>query len=239
MYQITIGTEKGFENWISLLDSKIRPIIRNDGVVICEEDNGRVFLGIGIVQEKDLDEAVYRVLFNFFLKDLKEEYLYSNIKRYATNEYLVRVYIKVLNLFNIEEERRILSERFCLYPNFSLDGFYRFRLRALREKWDDLVLLSVNNIDLIRDDYSLLMLIKHLISCLPTDNESVFVDYFEGEYRITLSTGEILFAKDSESVIFILLDHLPERIHLSKESVKSGLSDSITSVFDVKYVQII
>lgn len=238
MYQITIGAEKCRSNWIGLIGRKIRPIIKNSGVMIVEEASDRIFLGVG-TNGSNFNDEIYGILFNFFLKDLKEEYLYSHIKRYAINEYLVRVYVKVLNLFNTEEEKEILNKCFCLYSNFSLDGFYKFRLKKLKEKWHDLVLLSANNVDLLCNDYSMTVLIKHLLACLPTVCDSVNVDYLSGEYQLSFSDGEVVSVQNKDDVVMLIIDHLPDCVHLSNICAKNGVSEQITSIFDVKYVQFI
>ena len=238
MYQVTIGVDKENFRWISLIDKKIRPLVENNGVIFIEENAKRVCLGIGVYSDNKFSETLSKVLRDFILKDLKEEYLYSSIKRYAQNDYLVRVYTKILNLFNNDEEKRILDERFHLYSNFSLDGFVRFRLSPLKDKWNDLVGLSYNNIDLIQDDKSFAILIQHLVSCLPSVVESVSIDFDEG-YKIALEgVGEILVEKE-EGVIFSLIEYMPNKIFLTKKALSNSLADRITSVFGVNFVQII
>ena len=236
MYQMTIGTEKLLSDWIAMIDKRIRPLVKRNGVMVVEEDKNRIWLGIGLQKDERLEENLSRVLYDFYLRDLKEEYLYSNIKQYATNDYLVRVYVKVLSGFNVDEEDRLFKERFTLYSNFSLDGFYRFRFSQIKEKWNDLLVLSYNNIDLIRNVQSLRLLIKHLVACLPKVYDDVYVDYYNNEYKLKFSKDFEIFSKDYDGVVFALIENVPDKITLSKTALSTGVFSRIKELFDVKIV---
>ncbi|MBE5731393.1 MAG: hypothetical protein E7353_00025 [Clostridiales bacterium] len=236
MYQITIGAEKRLESWISLVDKRLRPFVKNNGVIVLEEDRNRILLGVGVNDDINFNEVVSKVLRDFYLFDLKEDYLLLNIKKYIKDNFLLRIYVKVLKMFNVDEEKRLFLDRFRMCSNFSLDGFYKFRLGILKEKWNDLLVLTYNNIDLISDEYALVMLIKHLLSCLPIVSECVLIDYVDDKYKLVFREGKELLANNIEDVVCLLVENIPISVLVSKVASKTGIVEQINRVFSVKIV---
>ena len=99
MYQITLASDKRFFDWVDIIAGRIKAEIENS-VVIKYKERERVYLGVALKEKGNADKVVFDVLYDFFLKDVKGQYLYSIIKRYAINEFLVQVYIKILKCFN-------------------------------------------------------------------------------------------------------------------------------------------
>ncbi len=237
MYQMTIGTDKSFSGWIELLDKKLRPMVKDNGVVVIEENKDRILLGIGVYNDINFEERVSKILCDFYLLDLKEEYLYLNIRKYRANNNLTRMYVKVLKMFNTHEEKKIFTELFRMYPNFSLDGFYKFRFGIVKEKWNDLLLLSYNNLDLLCDDKTLIFLIRYLLTCLPKTSECVYIDCENADkYKLSFRGGKEFVVNTCEEVAYILIENTTNSIIISRKAANSGLVDKINSFFDVKIV---
>lgn len=237
MYQITLASDKRFFDWVDIIAGRIKAEIENS-VVIKYKERERVYLGVALKEKGNADKVVFDVLYDFFLKDVKGQYLYSIIKRYAINEFLVQVYIQILKCFNTVEEKDILRQSMKLYSHFSLDGFYKFRLAPLKEKWDELVALTYNNIDLLKDEESFVLLIENLISCLPISTKSAYVEYNDDTFGLKFSNGKNMQCNSEEEVIFSLIENLPERVILSKNIAKKDKCLRIESVFGARFVQI-
>ncbi len=236
MYQITIGADRGLKGWINILSVKLKSLVGDDGVVVSEVCGDRILLGVGKESESVATE-IRSVLSEFYLKDVKEEYLYSNICGYTDNDYLIRIYIKILNLFNIDDEKDILSKQMCLYSNFSLDGFYRFRLKRLKEKWDDLLTLTYHNMDLIRDEHSLKLLIRNLITCITPIIEVATVERTKGSYSVILDEKRENFFYCEEEVVYQLINNMPKKVIISKKNSNILIAERIKEVFGESFVQ--
>jgi hypothetical protein len=234
---MTIGAEKSLESWIALIYKRLRPFVEDsNGVIVVEKDISRILLGVGVNSDVNFENIVSKVLFDFYLFDLKEDYLLLNIKKYINENLLLRIYVKVLKMFNVEEEKKLFLECFNICSNFSLDGFYRFRLGTLKEKWNDLLLLTYNNLDLISNERALVMLIKHLLSSLPVMSECVLIDCVNNEYKLVFREGRELYAQNKEEVVCMLVENVPNNVVVSKLASKTGVVEEIKRVFSVEIV---
>ena len=238
MYQITLGADRARKDWVGLLYLRLKTAIK-DGVVVIAEENDRVSLGVAVKEKNDTDKVVFGILYDFFLKDVKGQYLYSTIKRYAVDEFLVQVYIKILKNFNTTDEKRILTEKLRMYRNFSLDGFYRFRLAPLREKWEELLTLTYNNIDLLKDESTFSLLIENLVSCLPIVTESAELDCNGDNYFLKFDNGTEFVTANADEVVYAIIDNLPKKLVLAHKASNNRICNRLKSVFGMEFVQII
>jgi hypothetical protein len=238
MYQITLGTDKRYCEWISVLASRIKDKI-STSILVVEESERRVYLGVALKNKENADKIIFNILYDFFLKDVKAEYLYSTIKRYDANEFLVQVYIKILKLFNTVDEKMTLSEKLKMYSNFSLDGFYKFKLAPLRGKWDELLNLTYNNLDLLKDEDSFSLLIENLISCLPLVYDRVRIDCEKSAFVLQFDDLDKKFFESEDAVVFEIVENLPKKIQISKNSSNKHLYCKLKRLFGVSFVQII
>ena len=237
MYQITFGTDISRNSWIESLSSIVEDTVKNNGgLMVINKGNGRSNLSVALSKtNKGIKSVLKENVINMYLTTVKEEYLYQRIKNYASNEFLMRIYIKILQAFNTTEESNILFENVELFPNTALDGVYDFKLNPLKEKWNELVGLSIDNKDLLQEDASFSMLLKYMLSCLPSKTESVSIDYFNDKFLIKSSNNEKI-AKSIEEVMFILIELAPNKIFLSKSVGNTKLDERIFSIFDARLV---
>ena len=237
MYQITFGTDISRNSWIESLSSIVEDTVKNNGgLMVINKGNGRSNLSVALSKtNKGIKSVLKENVINMYLTTVKEEYLYQRIKNYASNEFLMRIYIKILQAFNTTEESNILFENVELFPNTALDGVYDFKLNPLKEKWNELVGLSIDNKDLLQEDASFSMLLKYMLSCLPSKTESVSIDYFNDKFLIKSSNNEKI-AKSIEEVMFILIELAPNKIFLSKSVGNTKLDERIFSIFDASLV---
>ena len=237
MYQITFGTDISKNTWIESLHAIVGDTVKNNGgIMVVNNQNGRSSLSVALNSaHKKMKSILKEKVIDMYLTTVKEEYLYQKIKNYSSNEFLIKIYIKILQAFNTVEESNILFEKVELFPNTALDGVYEFRLNKLKEKWNELVGLSIENKDLIQEDSSFTMLLKYMISCLPSKTDSVSIDYDGNNYILSTDNGNKV-AKTKEAVIINLIELAPCKIFLSKNAGNTKLDESIFSIFDASLV---
>ena len=238
MYQITLGTDKSYCEWISVLAPRIKNRIKTS-IVVVEENGERVYLGVALKNKGEADKIIQSILYDFFLKDVKAEYLYSTIKRYDANEFLVQVYVKILKRFNTFDERQVLAESLVLHSNFSLDGFYKFKLASLKEKWNELLNLTYNNLDLLMDENSFSLLIENLISCLPLSFNCGLLNCLGENYVLQFDDGDEIMLKNEEDVVFTIVENLPEKLKIPRCMSNKALLCKLKTIFGCDFVQII
>lgn len=237
MYQITFGTDISRDSWIESLSLIMGDTIKdNGGVMVLNKRNGRSSLSVALVKaNRVIKNTLKEKVVNLYLTTVKEEYLYKKIKRYASNEFLIKMYVKILQAFNTAEESDILFENVELFPNTALDGVYDFKLAPLKEKWNELVGMSIDNKDLLQEDATFSMLLKYMLSCLPSKTDTVSIDYDGNDFLIE-SNGNERVAKNIEDVMCFLIELAPSKIFLSKNVGSTKLDERIFSLFDASLV---
>lgn len=237
MYQITFGTNINKNAWLKSLSSMVEPAVKNNGgVIVFSNSNGRSCLSVGVRSaSKKFKNLLKEKVVDMYLTTVKEEYLYHRIKNYSSNKFLLKIYVKILQAFNTSEESAILFDNIELFSNTALDGVYEFKLKKLKDKWNELVGLSIENRDLIQEDCSFTMLLKYMISCLPSKTDKVSIDYDGEKYLLSTELGDRI-ARSKEEVIYFLIDLAPCKIYLSSTAGETRLDESIFSIFDASLV---
>ena len=237
MYQMRVCVDKNRKKWLSLLEKSLVEEVRSGGIVTAYyENNDRCelyFAGNGKVGA--LKRKIKAKIIKLITSAVKEEYIRKRIDSYSSNAYLMGVYVRVLKEFNKVEEERFLQESLKIYDSFALDGFYMFAMKRLKDMWNDLVLLSEDNCDLIKDESSFRLLLKYMLSCLPSKSEEISIDYKKGKYELE-SQGKRFTIKTTDEVIYMLIELAPLKISLTQNAGKTDLNEMIFGIFDAKKV---
>ena len=237
MFQMQIGVDNGRKAWLSRLEDSLCDYIKNNSAVTAHSRTvDRTIFSLGLSKSSEVArEEIRDIIKNFYLTDVKGEYLMERVKEYSDNEYLLNVYVRILKEFNRSEEQRMIEDSLVLYQNFALDGFYNFSITGLKRMWHDLVLLTQDNADLIRDESSFRLLLKYMLSCLPSKTEEVSIDFSNKEFSV-LSDGKEHMCKTAQEVVYLLIDLAPKKILLTHSAASTELDELIFSIFDAKKV---
>lgn len=117
----------------------------------------------------------------------KEEYLTKKLKTPNKSSIENYTFKKALVNFDRETDRFIIGKQLILEQNLNLDSFFHFKLKNLKEKWDELVNIANDNSTYFLAEDSFLELLKFLI-----DN----IEYETAEVNVVCNNGQ-LFLFDS------------------------------------------
>ncbi len=237
MYQIKICADSRHRDWITQLYDSLKAFVtEKNGVIFTSEEKDRVFVSVGAqVHPQSLKKKLKEEVCNLFLSYVKRSYLCDAIEPFARNRYLLRVYLYILSGLNRTEEYEFLRSSMLLSSHFALDGYYRFRMEEVRRRWDELIELTAQNGDLLQEDGSFSLLLKYMLSCLPSKTDCAYVDYDEGRFCVS-ARGEMRETDHAEEVILFLVDLAPNKIALSKKATNTDLDDKISGIFDAEFV---
>lgn len=237
MYQMQISVSLKNAEWLYLLKKELNSVLKKYNALSSNVDTKyRATLSIAFQDNDNFKlKELEPILCKFFLKHVKKDYLLSKIKKFSSNPFLLNIYVHVLKEFNKTEEERELKSKMVVFNNFALDGFYNFRMNNVKNMWNDLVLLTEDNADLIKEESSFKLLLKYMISCLPSKTEETKIDYKYNKFVIK-SGSQTKVVKEKEDVIYSLIDIAPTRIVLTNSAGKTNIDSMIFGIFDANRV---
>ena len=159
-----------------------------------------------------LERCIIKVICNFY----KEEYLDKNLHIPSHEKMSLTAFKKALINFDKETDFYIISKNLHLDKTLFLDAFYDFRLSALRDKWNELVMLANDNSDYLIGDEAFFDLLKFLIDNLEIGENEISVFEKENGYTIKLPDRSDMFCESltNEGLISTLIELSPKKINL-------------------------
>lgn len=158
-----------------------------------------------------IERCIIKVICNFY----KDCFLSENLRLPLHENMSLTAFKKALINFDKETDFFIISKNLQLEKNLHLDSFYHFKLKALRDKWGELIALANENSDYLTSSEAFFDLLKFLIDNLEIcENE---IDVFEEEdgYHLRPESEEIgheILSK--EGLISSLIELCPKKINL-------------------------
>ena len=132
----------------------------------------------------------------------------------GSEDLLSRTLINTMCIFDNSYDKTAIKRNLENIRNFSLDGFYNFRLGDVKKKWDEIVVLSnsydtvINNYDTMRD------FLMFLLEAIPTlvnnlsvvfDEESGFELFDEKGLRLNKLTTLSVRQEPEEDLLYNLV----------------------------------
>ncbi len=188
-------------------------------VVTCYEEYEKIYVLLACPEEEQarvsnlVERCIIKVICNFY----KEKFLTENLRLPSHDNITVMAFKKALLNFDKETDFFLIRKNLNLQKNLYLDSFYSFKLRALREKWTELVTLANENSDYLVSSDAFFDLLKFLIDNLEIGEEEINVFEDENGYSIKLQTGEddLGCGKLSrEGLVSSLIELCPKKINL-------------------------
>ncbi len=214
-----------------------------DSVVTCYEEFDKIFILLACQESEQarvrlvVERLIIKVVCNFY----KERFLSENLRIPLHEKMIVTAFKKALINFDKETDFYIISKNLDFDKNFYLDSFYDFKLRALREKWAELVTLANENSDYLVSSEAFFDLLKFLIDNLEICEDEISV--FEGEngYVIKTQNEGVLSQSENlskENLVASLVELSPKKINLfckSDDNTAGFLSKLFEERINVNY----
>ena len=157
-----------------------------DGVVTSNEENGHIFLLIA-VKDKD-KEKLKLILINAIIEIIctkfKSDFLNKMLVLPELDKASIYAFKKALLNFDKETDKFIIRKNLVLEKNLYVESFYHFKLRALQDKWEELVSLSNENKEYLISRESFIDLLKFLVDNLDICEDEISIVKEKDGYRI-------------------------------------------------------
>ncbi len=188
-------------------------------VVTCYEEFENFYILIGCPESERartsviIERCVIKVICNFY----KDRFLTENLRLPLHEKMSLMAFKKALINFDKETDFYIISKNLELEKNLHLDSFYFFKLKALREKWAELIALANENSDYLVSNEAFFDLLKFLIDNLEICEEEINVFEDENGYFITPHSTQEDCPYESlskEGLVTSLIELCPKKINL-------------------------
>ncbi len=204
------------------------------GVVTCYEEFENFYILFGCPVEKqqkaceEIEKCIIKVICNFY----KERFLTENLRLPTHENISVTAFKKALINFDKETDIYYISKNLQLQDNLHLDSFYFFKLKALRDKWQELIALANENSDYLVSNEAFYDLLKFLIDNLEVCEDEINVFENEDGYLLQ-SQNEDLKSENlsKEGLVSSLIELSPKKINFFCRS-DDNTAGFLTKIFE-------
>lgn len=234
MCEINITVSPGFYGWNDETESKLKNSMCevSDYIEFSDGFDGRrVYIRFDDAEK--LEAALTTFLTEFYCVSAKRGYLTNKLRLPMISELSRDALIHTLIAFDRDRDEESIKDVLRLGENFSIDGFYNFRLRGIERRWNEIIGLTADNFALMYDENALDLLIKFLLSTVAPRYDSILLGEKTGYYEIDTNDGEKFIADNAGELLATLIDIAPMEIILRGELSDNTLEKRIIDMFDV------
>ena len=153
-----------------------------------------------------IEDCVIKVVCNFY----KDRYLTKTLHLPIHENISMTAFKKALINFDKETDIFLISKYLKLDKNLHLDSFYNFKLKPLRDKWSELVMLANENGDYLTSQEAFFDLLRFLIDNLEVMEDEINVFEEEDGFHIKTKSAPTL---SKEALVSNLIELCPKRIN--------------------------
>lgn len=212
-------------DYLLYIKDKVSGIVKNcKGVVttIYSPTDVTLLIGTPVAQKMVLKPLLYSLIADVVICVYKKDYICSRFDFGVKNDLLYKSFVQALIAFDEEIDKRIVFQKLLPYDNIVLQSFVDFRLKVLKQKWNDLVSLANDNYLYLLSGGNFLELMKFMLSNIESKEKCVEVD-FDMEGKFNLKSGgkmielPMLIKNDNaENVVMSLVALSPKKITINE-----------------------
>lgn len=238
-YSLCFDNEIDSENFID----KIRPFIKETkGVVVSIflQDTHKVLVAVPIEKKEQAMSLLKENLAEMILTYYKKEYIMSKLNFEVDHSVNMHVFLQTLICFDSDVDKQIIIGDLNFDKSIYLNSYINFRLKFLKNKWDELVTLANDNIMYLLSEDSFVELIKFLISNLDYRCYAVNIFSKQNCYLLCDMEGKVIndflldknIVYDDNKLLTSLIALNPEKIIIHCNSfLKENLLKNLYNFF--------
>ena len=231
MFEVSFNVDLKERYYIDFLYDGLKEKIKKaNGIVFCGANQDRVFISIACEDcfAVEIKSEIYDLLAEIYALGFKHFYLRKNLYIYKDN-LLSKTLINTMTIFDGENDKKLIKK--CLFNQNigAIDGFFYFRMKKVKEKWDEIIDLTNENAIVLHDKETSCEFLSFLIDAMQTNDKTVVVFKEKDSFKIKDEKGclvdfKIPFWKkqvDEEVVLFNLVRLAPQKVDVVGEKVFS------------------
>ena len=194
-----------------------KEIKRYNGILTVCEDNNYIYLIMAVQQafQECLKASLTKLIIQLICNNFKSNFLDQHLTLPISDKVSMHAFKKALLNFDRETDKYIIKRCLHLNNHLFVESFYNFKLKALKDKWCELISLSNENRDYLTSRESFIDLLKFLVDNLDICVNEINVIKEDGVFRI-YSDGKNFKERveSEESMIASVIDLSPQKINL-------------------------
>ena len=249
MYEATVSVVKENGHLLDYVKGQLAPCINEiDGIFTELDTQFRSCFSLACSDtyrfqvQRRLVEAVSQALTlgykNVFVRDLLSidgDNFYKN------------VLVNVICVFDNDYDKQIVSRLVEARQNVCIDGYYNFRLGAIKKKWSEITRLVSDNLYVLADNGLTMEFLQYLLESTPSKVKNLSVSFEDGSFVLYGSGGKVLeptisLAKKAsveEEAMLNILCLKPQSVKIYHGTPLShDFCEMLSALFDAEYVEV-
>lgn len=249
MYEATVSIGKENSHLLDYVKGQLAPCLKEIDGVSCElEQRFRSCFSLACsdtyrfqVQRK-LIEAVSQALTlgykNVFVRELL---------RIDSDNFYKNILVNVICVFDNDYDKQMVSKLVEPDQTVCIDGYYNFRLGAVKKKWADITKLVSDNLYVLTDNSLIVEFLQYLLESTPSKVKTLSVSFEGDSFMLYGSGGKVLeplfsLAKKAsveEEAMLNILCLKPQYVKIYHSSpLSENFCEMLSQLFDTEYVEV-
>ena len=194
MYESTVNIEKHNQHLLGYVKSRIVPYLAEiDGISTELEDNFREYftLACSDTYRFQIQRCLSGAVVDALSLGYKNVYFRNLLNIYGNNFYQ-NVLVNTVCIFDNEYDKQIVSKVLDADQILCLDGYYNFRMSAIKKKWQEISKLVCENDFILSDNELIVEFLQYLLESLPSKEKEVSVSFDNDDFVIYGQNNQVL-----------------------------------------------
>ncbi|MCH5151087.1 MAG: hypothetical protein J1F65_00275 [Clostridiales bacterium] len=249
MYEATVSVVKENGHLLDYVKEQLAPCMGEiDGITSEMDEQGRNYFSLACADtyrfqvQRKLNDVVTQALTLGYKNVFARKLLKINTKNFYQN-----VLINTICIFDNEYDRQIVSRVVDVDKTLCLDGYYNFRLGAIKKKWQEVLKLVSDNFYVLSDNGMIVEFLQYLLESTPSKVKSLsvsmdgddFVLYGSGDKVIEPAQSLAKQATCEEEIMLNILALKPRAVKIYHSlPLSEDFCDMLNALFPTEYVEV-
>ncbi len=231
MFEVSFNVDLKEREYIDFLYEGLKGKIKKaNGIVFCGINGDRVFVSIACEDcfAVEIQSTISDLLAEIYALGFKHFYLKKNLCIYKEN-LLFNTLLNTMTIFDSENDKKLIKKHLFNQDIGAIDGFFNFRMKKVKEKWDEIIDLTNENAIVLHDKETSCEFLSFLIDAMQTNDKTMVVFKENDIFKIKDEKGycfdlKVPFWKkqvDEEVVLFNLVSLAPQKVDIVDEKAFS------------------
>ncbi|MCM1195280.1 MAG: hypothetical protein NC332_05040 [Firmicutes bacterium] len=247
MYESTLNVEKNNLHLLTYIKSKLIPEIKAiDGISTELEDKFRNYftLACSDTYRFQINRSVTNAVVEALSLGYKNVYVRELLK-VDGDDFFQNVLVNTICMFDNEYDRQSVAKLVDVDKTVCLDGYYNFRMSAVKRKWYDITKLVTDNDFILTDKELITEFLQYLLESMVTKVKEVSVSIERDGFALYGKDGKALNKLQSmaktiraeEDAMLNVICLKPDSVTVySKEKPDKNFCDLMNALFSVEYI---
>lgn len=227
MFETSLSIDANKKEFLEYLYDKVKPVVKDCGAaVVRREVDDRIFLSFACENRygEKLRQSIYSALAEVYAIGFKYDYLKAKLNIKNEN-LLIKTLLNTMTVFDSNNDKKIVKKSLENEKIIAIDGFFDFRLKELKKKWDEIIDLTKENSIVLADEKVSGDFLMFLLDAIPHGEEGVKICKYGSDIEILDKAGKKISMinpvgekkTQEEKVLFNLICLAPKKVLIYDE----------------------